>query len=97
MVKFSKWDVTEHLKTEKDIQLYLKAAFDDGDPDLIAAVLGDIAKIRGMSKIAKKAGVNRVSLYRSLSKDTRPHYDTISKVMGSLGYRLTFEPWRKVG
>jgi probable addiction module antidote protein len=92
MVKISKWDFAEFLKTEKDIKVYLETAFEDGDPAVISAALGTAARARGMSKVAKKAGVNRTSLYRALKKDSKPYFETISSVVNSLGYRLTLAP-----
>jgi probable addiction module antidote protein len=90
MVKFSKYDFAEYLNNEADIKMYLETAFESGDTGFIAYALGNVAKARGMGKIAKKAGLNRESLYRSLSKNKNPYYSTISKVMNSLGYNLTF-------
>jgi probable addiction module antidote protein len=86
--KMLKWDPADHIKTEKDVAAYLDAAFDDGDPTIIAAVLGDIARSKGMAKIAKKAGMGRESLYKSLSKNGNPEFLTVLKVVQALGYKL---------
>ncbi len=83
------WDSAEHIKTEEDVIAYLDAAFEDGDPKLIAAVLGNIARSKGMAKIAKKTGLGRESLYKSFSKDGNPGFMTVFKVVQALGYRLT--------
>ena len=92
-IKTTKWDAVDYLKTEEDIKYYLAAAFDDGDPELIAATLGDVAKARKlMGHIAKKSRVNRSSLYRSLSKEGTPYFRTINTAVNSLGYRLTIVP-----
>ncbi len=82
------WDVAEHLETEDDIAAYLDAALEEGDPTLIAAALGDIARARGMSQIAREAGLGRESLYKALSRDGNPEFATILKVVSSLGLRL---------
>ena len=82
------WDATDYLETEKDIVAYLEAAFDDGDPRLIAAALGDIARTKGMTKIAMEAGLGRESLYKALSPDGNPEFATVLKVMRALGLRL---------
>jgi probable addiction module antidote protein len=82
------WDPARHIKTEKDVVAYLDAALEDGDPAIIAEVLGDIARSRGMAEIAKKAGVGRESLYKSLSKEGNPGLTTLVKVLHALGYRL---------
>ena len=82
------WDAADYLETKEDIVLYLEAAFEDGDPGLIAAALGDIARAKGMMKIAAKAGLGRESLYKALSPDGNPEFATVLKVMRALGLRL---------
>ncbi|GBR76190.1 helix-turn-helix XRE-family transcriptional regulators [Candidatus Termititenax persephonae] len=95
MVKFSKYDFADYLKNEEDVRVYLETAFESGDTGFIAYALGNVAKAHGMGRIAKKAGVNRESLYRSLSRRKNPYFSTISKVMNSLGYSLTFTAAQK--
>lgn len=85
----SKFDVVDHLRTEKDIAAYLSAVLEDGDPALFVAAIGDIAKAKGMSEIAKKSGVTRESLYRALKIEARPRFETVTKVVHALGMRLT--------
>jgi probable addiction module antidote protein len=82
------WDPTRYLKTERDCREYLDAALEDGDPALIAAVLGDIAKAKGMANIARKSGLGRESLYKALSQRGDPKFDTIMKVMNAVGIKL---------
>jgi len=91
-VKTTKWDVTEHLDSEEKIALYLEAAFEDGDPAMIAAAIGDVARARGMSQIAKDAGLSRESLYKALSQDGNPGFATIMKVTKALGFNVTVSP-----
>ena len=67
---------------------YLEAAFDEGDPRLIAAALGDIARAKGMTTVAADAGLGRESLYKALSPDGNPEFATVVKVMRALGLRL---------
>ena len=67
---------------------YLEAAFEDGDPALIAAALGDIARAKGMSQIARETGLGRESLYKALSPDGNPEFSTVLKVVRALGLRL---------
>ena len=86
--KTTTWDVTEHLKTKADREAYLNAAFEDGDASVIAAALGDIARAEGMSKIAKRTGLGRESLYKALSPDGNPALATILKVVRSLELNL---------
>ncbi len=85
------WDVAEHLETDEDMAAYLDAALEDGDPALIAAVLGDIARAKGMSQIAREAGVGRESLYKALSINGNPEFATILKVISGLRLRLRVE------
>lgn len=85
------WDASEHLDSEEAIFAYMNAAFEDGDPALISAALGDIAKARGMTGIAKAAGLSRESLYKALSQDGNPEFATVMKVMKALGIQLSAE------
>ena len=86
--KTKPWDAVEHLETKEDIALYLEAAFEDGDPALIAAALGDAARAKGMTKVAAEAGLGRESLYKALSPKGNPEFATILKVIRALGLRL---------
>ena len=83
------WDVVDHLVTDQDMEAYLDAAFEDGDPAVIAAALGDVARARGMSDVAQAAGLGRASLYKALSADGHPELATVLKVMRALGLRLS--------
>lgn len=91
MVNTKPRDASEYLKTEQDIIDYLDAAAETGDPTLMQAAIGDVAKARGMGQIAEAAGVGRESLYKSLSKDGNPSFQTIAKVVQALGGRLTIQ------
>jgi probable addiction module antidote protein len=82
------WDVVEHLEAEEATVAYLEAALEDGDPGLIAAALGDIARARGMAQVARDAGLGRESLYKALSPGGNPEFATILKVVQALGLRL---------
>ncbi len=66
------WDSSTHLRTTDDVAAYLEAALQDGDPQLVAAALGDIARAKGMSQVARDAGLGRESLYKSLSFSGNP-------------------------
>ena len=87
-VKTLPWDAAAHLKTDEDIANYLEAVFEDGDPALVAAALGDIARAKGMSKIARATGLGRESLYKALSPGGNPELATVLKVMRALGLKL---------
>jgi probable addiction module antidote protein len=88
------WDPTEHFATEEDMAAYLEAALEEGDPGLIAAALGDIARAKGMSQIARDAGLGRESLYKALSPEGNPEFGTILKVVAALGLQLHASPVR---
>src|ERR1700694_4312057 len=75
-------------KTNKDIAHYLEAVFEDGDPALVAAALGDVARAKGMSQIAEAAGLGRGGLYKALSPEGNPEFATVLKVMRALGLKL---------
>jgi probable addiction module antidote protein len=83
-----RWDAAEHLRSDEDMAEYLEAALEDGDPALVAAVLGDIARAKGMTEIARQAGLGRESLYKALSRDGNPELSTVMKVIKALGLRL---------
>jgi len=82
------WDVVEHLETEEDMAAYLEAALQEGDPALVAAALGDIARAKGVTQIARETGLGRESLYKALSPEGNPEFATVLKVVRALGLRL---------
>lgn len=82
------WDPAEHLETEEDMAAYLEAALEEGDPTLFASALGDIARAKGMTQIARETGLGRESLYKALSAEGNPEFATVLKVLRSLGLRL---------
>ena len=84
----TRFDVTEHLRTPEEMAAYLEAALEVGEPALIAAVLGDIARARGMTQLARDTGLGRESLYKALSPNGNPEFSTILKVVNALGLRL---------
>ncbi len=93
MVKeFSHYDAADYLETEDDIRLYLDACQEEGDPALIAAALGDIARARNMTQLAKEAGMTRAGLYKALSAEGNPSFSTVSKVAKALGLKVTIHP-----
>lgn len=86
----TRYDVAEHLRTPEEMALYLDACIEEaeGDAAFIAKALGDIARSRGMAQVAKDAGLSRESLYKALSGDRVPGFDTILKVTKALGVKL---------
>lgn len=91
-LRLSRWDLAEDMKTDRDRAEYLEAALEDGDPALIISVLGDIARSRGMTEVARDAGLGRESLYKALSSGGNPALATILKVIRAVGLRLHASP-----
>jgi len=89
----TRYDVAEHLRSPEEMAAYLEACFEEahGDAAFIAKALGDIARAKGMSQVARDAGLSRESLYKALSGERSPAFETILKVMGALGLKLHAE------
>ncbi len=89
----TKYDVSEHLRTPEEMAAYLEASIEEanGDASFIAKALGDIARAKGMAKVASDAGLSRESLYKALSGERTPAFDTILKVINALGLKLHAE------
>lgn len=88
-MKITKYNATDYLKTVEDIKEYLNASFATGDNKLIARALGDVAKIRGMSKTARLTNLDRSSLYNSLTEDGDPRLSTVTKLIQNFGYSFS--------
>ena len=86
----SHYDVAEHLRTPQEMVAYIEACFEEagGDAAFIARALGDVARAKGMSQVARDAGLSRESLYKALSGERSPDFDTILRVMNALGLQL---------
>ncbi len=82
------WDPADHLKTAEDVWEYIEAAFEDGDPALIAAALGDVARARGMTEIAREAGISREAMYKAFRPEGNPTLDTLARVVRALDLEL---------
>ena len=91
--KTTRYDVAEHLRTPKEMAAYLESCLEDagGDAAFIAKALGDIARAHGMTQVARDSGLSRESLYKALSGERSPDFDTILKVVNALGLRLHAE------
>jgi probable addiction module antidote protein len=88
--KFTSFDVSEYLNDEESMAAYLSSVVEEGDANLLLSAIGNIAKARGMSKIASESGLGRESLYKALNSNAKPRFDTVIKVLGALGMRMTF-------
>ena len=88
--KTTRYDVAEYLRTPEEMAAYLEACLEEanGDAAFIVKALGDIARAKGMAQVARDAGLSRESLYKALSGERSPGFDTILKVMAALGIKL---------
>ena len=85
------FDVTEHLTDDQAIAEYLSIVLEENDPAALAEALGDIARARGMTEIAKASGLAREALYKALRPSSQPRFDTISRVCDALGLKLSVQ------
>ena len=92
MTKLLKFDASDYLDSEEVIAEYLNAALEDKDSNVFLTAVGDIAKARGMTKLAKESGIERKSLYKALTPGARPPYDTVFKLIRALGVELHTVP-----
>jgi probable addiction module antidote protein len=86
------FDASEYLTSEEMITEYLTAAAEDPNPDLFVLALANVAKARGMAKVAKSSGLGRESLYKALSAGSHPRFETINAVLHALGVKFTIQP-----
>jgi len=91
---YRRWDVANYLKSEEDMAAYLEAAMEEApdDPAFITAVLNDIARARGIMRLASDAGMTRAGLYKALAPGSRPSFDTVVKISKALGLRVSLRP-----
>lgn len=92
MASFTPFDAADYLDGEETIAAYLSAALEDPNPDVFLAAVRDVARARGMSQLAKDAGLGRESLYKALTPGAKPRYDTILKLLHALGVKLSVSP-----
>jgi probable addiction module antidote protein len=93
-IKTTRYDVAEYLNTPEEMAAYLEACLEEanGDAAFVAKALGNIARAKGMSEIARETGLSRESLYKSLSGERSPSFETVLKVIGALGLKIHAEP-----
>lgn len=89
MVKIRKWDTAEFLESDKDIAAYLNAVLEEDDPALMNVALGNIARAKGMTQLAKETGITRDGLYKALSPDGNPSFTTVQKILKA--FKLRFD------
>jgi len=90
-LEIERYDAADYLKDEQAILAYLNVALDDGHPDVVAQAIGNVARARGMSRIAKRCGLGRESLYKSLSDKGNPEFRTVVSVLRAMGMHLRVE------
>ncbi|MCL1818880.1 MAG: putative addiction module antidote protein [Spirochaetaceae bacterium] len=90
-VKFYKWDPAKYINTKEAVIAYIEAALEENDTELFLSVLNDIARSKGMTKIARELGVSREGLYRSLAPSGNPSFDTVFRLFDILGLRIKVE------
>ena len=91
-MKYSKFDVVDYLDSEEAIAAYLSAVMEENDPDLLIAALGDIARARGIAKLAEDSGLNRESLYKALRPGAKPRFDTVFRIMKAMNIKMQATP-----
>ncbi len=87
-MRLTKFDIVNYLDSEEAIAAYLSSVIEENDPDLLVAALGDIARARGMAKLAEDAGLNRESLYKALRPGAKPRFDTVFRIMKALNIKM---------
>lgn len=92
MTKFAPFDAADYLDNEETIAEYITAALEDTNPDVFLAAVRDVARVRGMTQLAKDAGLGRESLYKALMPGAKPRYDTMIKLLHALGVKLSASP-----
>ena len=84
------YDPADYLRTPQEVAMYLEAFFEDGvDHEALMHALGVVARARGMSKLAKETGISRQGLYKAIAKDGNPSFETVMKIVGAFGVRLS--------
>ena len=89
--KLTEWNILDDLDDDEKMTLYLEAAAEDPDPNFIIMALNDVARAKGINKLAREMGVSRESLYKSFNGETKPRFETVHKALRSLGFQLTIK------
>ena len=91
-ITFSKFDPAKYINNKKTVIAFIESALEDGDPELLLETIGDIARSKGMSEIAKELGIDRAGLYKALAPEGNPSFKTVFKLLDILGLQLKLEP-----
>jgi probable addiction module antidote protein len=92
MAKLAPFDAADYLDDEETIAEYLTAALEDPNPDVFLTAVRDVARARGMTQLAREAGLGRESLYKALTPGAKPRYDTMLKLLHALGVKISVTP-----
>ncbi|MDR2658519.1 MAG: putative addiction module antidote protein [Spirochaetaceae bacterium] len=90
-ITVSKWDAADYIETKEDVISYLAAAVEENDPKFILSAIGDIARSKGMTQLARELNLDRAGLYRALSENGNPSFIMIYSLLDTLGFRLKIE------
>jgi probable addiction module antidote protein len=90
-VTFSDWDPADDIETKEDVIALLEVTLEENDPDFLLSVIGDVARSKGMTQIAREMNLDRKGLYKSLAPDGNPSFKTVFKLLDILGFRITLE------
>ncbi len=92
MADIAPFQASDYLDSEETIAAYINAVLEEDDPALLLAAISDVAKARGMARVAQDAGLGRESLYKALAPNAKPRYDTVLRLLHALGIKLTASP-----
>ncbi len=95
MIELKEFDAAQFLDNEEVMSDYLNVALEDGDPTMVSAALGDIARAKGMTQLSRETGVSRDGLYKALSPTGNPSFSTVQSVIGALGLKIVAKPAQK--
>ena len=91
-LKHTKWDPAKYINSKEDVIALLRVALEENDPDFLLSIIGDIARSKGMTKLAKELNIDRKGLYKSLAPDGNPSFKTVFRLLDILGLRVKLEP-----
>ncbi|MDR1025354.1 MAG: putative addiction module antidote protein [Treponema sp.] len=93
-ITFEDWDLADDIETKEDVIGIIEAALEENDPEFLLSVIGDIARSKGMARLARELNIDRAGLYRAFSPDGNPYFLTVVKVLDNLGFKLSIQQKR---